>query len=230
VFGGYPWFYYRAAENTFPWSQRLDERVKLFSPALLKTIRPYEYVAARYSEAVAETPCFDGDTPENKRMRELFYLNLTRWMPTLLDRKDRMSMATGLELRVPFCDHRLVEYVWNVPWEYKNYDEREKGLLRLALRGLLPEDVLWRKKSPYPKTHNPNYIAILRRMTLALLADASSPVRPFINEAYVETLAQSMTREMNIPWFGQLMNAPQMLAYLLQVDYWLREYKVEVCP
>ncbi len=230
VFGGYPWFYLTAEENTFPWSQRLDERVKLFSPELLDLIRPYDYVAGRYREAVAETPRFDEDTPEDRRMRELFYLNLTRWMPTLLDRKDRMSMATGLELRVPFCDHRLVEYAWNVPWEYKNYNEREKGLLRLALKGLLPEEVLWRKKSPYPKTHNPNYIALLRRLTLSMLENASSPLRPFINEAYVRALAQSMTRETNIPWFGQLMNAPQLLAYLLQVDCWLREYKVDICP
>ncbi len=228
VFGGYPWFYSKAAKDTFPWSQRLDERVKLFSPELLSLIRPYDYVALRYQEALSEVPHFDGDTQENSRMRALFYLNLTRWMPTLLDRKDRMSMAAGLELRVPFCDHRIVEYVWNVPWEFKNYNNREKGLLRLALKGLLPEDVLWRKKSPYPKTHNPNYIEALRNLTLSILDDTSSPLRPFINSDYLKTLTLSMDRDTNIPWFGQLMNAPQLLAYLLQVDYWMRTYKVEI--
>ncbi len=229
VFGGYPWFYYQSEKDTFPWSQRLDERVRLFSPELLNLIRPYDYVSARYREALSEVPHFDEDTQENSRMRNLFYLNLTRWMPTLLDRKDRMSMASGLELRVPYCDHRLVEYVWNIPWEFKNYNGREKSLLRLALTGLLPDAVLWRKKSPYPKTHNPNYIERLRGLTLSMLGNASSPLLPLINKEYIKGLANSMTRDTNIPWFGQLMNAPQMLAYLLQVDYWLREYKVEIC-
>ena len=229
VFGGYPWFYYKADQNTFPWSQHLSERFKLLSPELLDAVRPVDYVAARYREALAEVPQFDGDTDENAKMRALFYLNLTRWMPTLLDRKDRMSMYTGLELRVPFCDHRLVEYVWNVPWEYKNYNEREKGLLRLALKGLLPEDVLWRKKSPYPKTHNPNYIEALRILTNMILDDTSSPIHLFINKKAVRELAQTITRDTSIPWFGQLMNAPQLLAYLLQIDLWMRTYKVEVC-
>ena len=191
-------------------------------------INPFDYVADRYNEALSEVPVFDEDTEENARMRKLFYLNLTRWMPTLLDRKDRMSMATGLELRVPFCDHRIVEYVWNVPWEYKNYNEREKGLLRLALTGLLPDSVLWRKKSPYPKTHNPNYIDALRGLTLKMLDDAASPLRPLIDLSAVRDMTVSMDRNTNIPWFGQLMNAPQMLAYLLQVEHWLKEYKVEI--
>ncbi len=165
VFGGYPWFYKTAcSNNTFPWSQRLDLRMQLYSPELLNLIQPEKYVAQRYQEALDEVPRFAGDQPIDAGMRELFYLNLTRWMPTLLDRKDRMSMASGLELRVPFCDHRLVEYVWNVPWEMKNYQNREKGLLRLALTGMLPDDVLWRKKSPYPKTHNPSFIEAVRRL------------------------------------------------------------------
>jgi asparagine synthase (glutamine-hydrolysing) len=228
VFGGYPWFYDASDKDTFPWSRRLDERVKLFSPELTAVIRPREYVAARYGEALNEVPPFDGETKENAGMRALFYLNLTRWMPTLLDRKDRMSMYSGLELRVPFCDHRLVEYVWNVPWKFKNYKGREKGLLRHALAGLLPEDVLWRKKSPYPKTHNPNYIEALRQLTLRMLDDANAPLHPFIDKRAVRELAATITRDTDIPWFGQLMNAPQLLAYLLQVDWWMRAYEVDV--
>jgi asparagine synthase (glutamine-hydrolysing) len=121
-----------------------------------------------------------------------------------------------------------VEYVWNVPWAMKFHNQREKGLLRQALTGLLPETVLWRKKSPYPKTHNPNYIDALRVLTLRMLDDPSSPIKPFINIAAVKALAQTMTRDTDIPWFGQLMNAPQLLAYLLQVDFWMREYKITV--
>ncbi|UOO37713.1 asparagine synthase (glutamine-hydrolyzing) [Oscillospiraceae bacterium CM] len=228
VFGGYPWFTRHADAGTFPWSQHLESRVKMFSPALVDSIRPQEYVAARYEEACCEVPRFGGDSTDENHMRELFYLNLTRWMPTLLDRKDRMSMYSGLELRVPFCDHRIVEYVWNIPWSMKYYKEREKGLLRQAMTGLLPDDVLWRKKSPYPKTHNPNYIETLRRLTLKMLDDTASPIRPLIELETVRTLAQTLDRETNIPWFGQLMNAPQLLAYLLQVDYWMRMYAVRV--
>ncbi|MFA6809240.1 MAG: asparagine synthase-related protein, partial [Eubacteriales bacterium] len=133
-----------------------------------------------------------------------------------------------LELRVPFCDHRLVEYVWNVPWEMKNYQNREKGLLRLALTGILPDDVLWRKKSPYPKTHNPSFINAVRGLMISILDDSSSPLLPFINQQSVRELALSIKSDTNIPWFGQLMNAPQLLAFLIQIDFWLKEYKIVI--
>jgi asparagine synthase (glutamine-hydrolysing) len=139
-----------------------------------------------------------------------------------------MSMAVGLEVRVPFCDHRLVEYVWNVPWEMKTAGDREKGILRRALRGILPEDVLTRKKSPYPKTHNPAYAAAVRTWVLEILNDSSSPLHAFIDVPKVRALAESADETFNLPWFGQLMNGPQMFAYLAQVDLWLRSYKVSV--
>jgi asparagine synthase (glutamine-hydrolysing) len=232
VFGGYPWFYNRESADlkTFPWTRRAAERFRLYSPELLKLIQPQAYLAERFQEALAEVPRFTGDTPLNAKMRELFYLNLTRWMPTLLDRKDRMSMAAGLELRVPFTDHRLVEYLWNIPWEQKNYRNREKGLLRKALEGVLPEAVLWRKKSPYPKTHNPAYLEAVRHSFLRILDDRDSPLLPLINKPALQNFAQTVTNDANIPWFGQLMNAPQLLAYLIQVDYWLREYNVSIKP
>jgi asparagine synthase (glutamine-hydrolysing) len=228
VFGGYPWFRQTGDVNTFPWSRHLQTRMKYFSAELLALIKPGEYVAQRYQETLEEVPRFKGDLPVDDSMREMFYLNLTRWMPVLLDRKDRMSMAAGLELRVPFCDHRLVEYVWNVPWEMKNFRNREKGLLRQALTGMLPDDVLWRKKSPYPKTHNPSFIDAVKNLTLAMLDDTSSPLLPFINRPAVRELALSVRSDTDMPWFGQLMNAPQLLAFFLQTDFWLRYYGIEI--
>jgi len=230
VFGGYPWFFRMNREegSLFPWSQRVDERMKLYSSDLISEIQPLRYLKDRYQEAVCEVPRLESDRSEDSGMRELFYLNLTRWMPTLLDRKDRMSMAAGLELRVPFCDHRIVEYVWNIPWEMKRFRGREKGLLRQALTGMLPEDVLWRKKSPYPKTHNPSYIEAIRNMTLAMLEDRTSPLLELINQKAVKELALSIKKDTNIPWFGQLMNAPQLLAYLMQIDFWLKEYQIVI--
>jgi len=214
--------------STFPWAPQLAKRMEWLSPQLRADIQPYEYVQERYHEALAEVPPLAGEDVLPARMREIFYLSLTRWMPTLLDRKDRMSMAFGLEVRVPFCDHRLVEYVWNVPWQMKNYENREKGLLRQALTGILPDDVLWRRKSPYPKTHNPSYLNTVRKWVLAVLDDASSPLHDLIDVRKIRSLAQMENLEGNIPWFGQLMGIPQLFAYLIQTDTWLRKYKVEI--
>jgi asparagine synthase (glutamine-hydrolysing) len=230
VFGGYPWFHRKESleANTFPWSLKLKERVSLLSPDLASAIRPEEYVADRYRDALAEVPRLEGELPEQRRMREMSYLNITRFMPTLLDRKDRMSMRVGLEVRVPFCDHRLIEYVWNIPWEIKTAGRREKGILRQALSGILPDDVLQRKKSPYPKTHNPNYKEAMRARMLEILDDPSSPILPFIDVKKIRALAQDEHSGFDVPWFGQLMTGPQMFAYLYQVNYWLQKYKIRV--
>ncbi|ADU50748.1 asparagine synthase (glutamine-hydrolyzing) [Thermaerobacter marianensis DSM 12885] len=229
VFCGYPWFYRPDAleARTFPWSLKVDARLQVLDPGLRAALRPEEYLADRYQQALAEVPRLDGEEPAAARRREIAYLTLTRWMPVLLDRKDRMSMAVGLEVRVPFCDHRLVEYVWNVPWELKTMGGREKGLLRHALAGVLPEQVLWRKKSPYPKTFNPAYLAAMRAWVQSILDDPASPLRPLVDPAAVRALVRA-EGEFDIPWFGQLMRRPQLLAYLAQVDLWLRKYKVRV--
>lgn len=231
VFGGYPWFKSEEAlaSGTFPWIRMIEERASLLSPELVEMIRPAEYVAARYREALAEVPRLPGEGSLEDRMRELFYLNITRFMPTLLDRKDRMSMAVGLEVRVPFCDHRLVEYVWNIPWAMKTCGGIEKGILRQAMAGILPEEVLARRKSPYPKTHNPSYLSAVREWLLTILDDPASPLHELINTRAIRSIALSNGMNFDRPWFGQLMRGPQLLAYLIQVDTWLREYNVSIC-
>ncbi len=230
IFGGYPWFGSLDAleAGTFPWLRRVEERAGLLAPEVRAHLRPTDYVRRRLDEALAEVPRLPGESTDQTRRREMFYLNLFRFMPTLLDRKDRMSMAWGLEVRVPYCDHRLVEYMWNVPWEMKSCDGREKGLLRRALRGVLPEDVLYRKKSPYPKTHNPDYLAATRGRLLNALADPGSPLRPLLDEQRVRDLAASDGAALGVSWFGQLMGLPQLFAYLFQVDAWLREYRISI--
>ncbi|ALS26954.1 asparagine synthase (glutamine-hydrolyzing) [Paenibacillus cisolokensis] len=230
IFGGYPWFHREDAlnANTFPWSLASAVRADLLSPDAVAWIRPLDYIRERYEEAIAEVPRLAGENDRERRMREMSYLNITRFMPTLLDRKDRMSMAVGLEVRVPYCDHRLVEYVWNIPWAIKTAGDREKGILRQALRGVLPDDVLYRKKSPYPKTHNPNYLAAVKQLLLDVLDDPSSPLLPLINVKKVRELAESEQAASNTPWFGQLMGGPQLFAYLWQTDLWLRHYNVSI--
>jgi asparagine synthase (glutamine-hydrolysing) len=231
VFGGYPWFHREELVNasTFPWGRLAEARVPFIHPEIRKRIRPHEYLEARYQEALSEVPRLSGEESEREaRIREIFYLSLTRWMPTLLDRKDRMSMASGLEVRVPFCDHRLVEYVWNVPWTMKAYGNREKGLLRYALRGLLPEEVLTRKKSPYPKTHNPHYLQEMRQRVEQLLQEPEAPLFALIDRQQVQAFLQQDLKQVHLPWFGQLMNVPQWLAYLWQLNEWLQSYRVRL--
>lgn len=229
VFGGYPWFRRQdaLAANTFPWSLKLEERIRVLSPELVKAIKPEQYVAERYQEALTGVPRLPGEPKREARIREISYLTLTTWMLNLLDRKDRMSMAAGLEIRVPFCDHRLVEYVWNIPWEMKFQGRREKGLLRAALAGILPDDVLWRPKSPYPKTYDPKYLAATRMLLEQVLDDPTSPLLPLVDAAYIRK-ALAEQKRFDIPWFGQLMRLPQFFAYLVQVDLWLRKYRVTV--
>jgi len=230
IFGGYPWFHRRELleANTFPWSRAGALRASWLSPELREAIRPEEYAAERYHQSLREVPRLEGEDPRSARMRELFYLNFTWFMATLLDRKDRMSMAWGLEVRVPFCDHRLVEYLWNVPWEMKFAGNREKGLLREALRGLLPSDVLERKKSPYPKTHNPAYAEAVRSRLLQLLDEGTSPLLDLIDQGRIRSMAEAGGDLLDEPWFGQLMTGPQLFAYLLEIDFWLREYRVSI--
>ncbi len=230
IFGGYPWFHREEAlsANTFPWALATAERAGLLAPELADWLQPVDYVAQRYEEAIAEVPRLHGEDAAAARMREMSYLNITRFMPTLLDRKDRMSMAVGLEVRVPYCDHRLIEYVWNIPWGIKSAGDREKGILRQALRDILPEDVRTRKKSPYPKTHNPSYAAAVKSQIVAILDDPSSPILPLINASKIRALTELDSDQFQLPWFGQLMNGPQLFAYLAQIDFWLRTYSITV--
>ena len=230
VFGGYPWYQREdhLSSATFPWLRSIDRRKQVFSGDLLEMIKPEEYITRRYRETIEEVPVLKGEIQQEAHRREMFYLNYMWFMQTLLDRKDRMSMAAGLEVRVPFCDHRLVEYVWNIPWEMKNSGGMEKGILRRALAGVLPEQVLMRKKSPYPKTHNPAYLAIVKDRLTEIINDLSSPLLPLINVKAVEQLTRSEGEVFDNPWFGQLMKGPQLFAFLIQVDTWLREYKVTI--
>ncbi|WP_028594156.1 asparagine synthase (glutamine-hydrolyzing) [Paenibacillus assamensis] len=230
VFGGYPWFHREEAlsASTFPWALSVPLRASLLKPEIADAIKGEQYASDRYAQAVAEVPLLKGEDEAASRMRKMSYLNITRFMPTLLDRKDRMSMGVGLEVRVPYTDHRLVQYAFNVPWSIKTHGHREKGLLRKALEGLLPHDVLYRKKSPYPKTHNPSYLNAVRSQVLERLDDPNSPLHTFIQADRIRTIAASEEASSHLPWFGQLMSGPQLFAYLLQVDYWMRTYQVQV--
>ena len=229
IFGGYPWFHNPQAFETdaFPWSMSMEPRQTLLSDDVIRSLNMEEYAHAAYEKTIGETPVLPEDNPEEKRRREIAYLNLRWFMVTLLDRMDRTSMYSGLEARVPLADHRIVEYVFNVPWQMKCPDGIVKGLLRHAGENLLPEEILWRRKSPYPKTYDPAYEKMLGNRLQEVLADPSAPVRSLLDTKKVNAFLNSPS-DYGKPWYGQLMAGPQMLAYMLQVNYWLEKYKIQI--
>lgn len=229
IFGGYPWFHNPEIMSThaFPWSRNLGTRKQLLSDDVLSSIDIDGYVRATYEKSVSETPRLIGEKPIEARRREIAYLNLKWFMVTLLDRMDRCSMYSGLEARVPFADHRIIEYVWNVPWEMKCPNGMVKGLLREAGRGLVPDEILFRRKSPYPKTYNPEYEKLLGNRLLDVLTEPNAPIKPLVDEKKIKAFLSSPS-DYGKPWYGQLMAGPQLIAYLLQVNYWLEKYHIEL--
>ena len=227
IFGGYPW--YRDPEvralDGFPWAQNTVQRGALLHPQFRESLEPDDYVGERYRQTVLESDILPETATEERRMKEMVNLNQRWFMQTLLDRKDRMSMYHGLEVRVPFCDYRIAEYLYGVPWEFKDYMGKEKGLLRHAMEGVLPREVLWRKKNPYPKTHDPRYLELVSRGLTELLADREAPLWQIVS---MDQAGKLLTAEYAWPWYGQLMKVPQTIAYLLQINIWLRKYKISV--
>ena len=224
IFGGYPWFFNMSNSNEFPWIKENNDKLNILSDDLLKLLRPKEYIKRRYLETINNMPKLDGEDSVSTKRRELFYLNYTWFMANLLERKDRMSMACGLEVRVPFCDHRIVEYAWNIPWEMMSYNNFEKGLLREALHGILPDEVLYRKKNPYPKTYNPEFEKKLKERLNDILHDNTSSILSLVDYKKLKQLI-NMDSNYTSPWFGQLMATPQLYAYLIQLDLWFRKFK-----
>ncbi|WP_096188524.1 asparagine synthase (glutamine-hydrolyzing) [Evansella halocellulosilytica] len=231
IFGGYPWFHDETMMNQpiFPWMSSLKERESMLQPKWKQRLDLQSYVKERYDQTLAEVPQFEGEKGIDQKRRGLFYVNMLWFMTTLLDRKDRMSMGASLEVRVPFADHRLVEYVWNIPWEMKMLEGREKGILRKALEGILPYEILYRKKSPYPKTHNPAYTKLVTNGLKSILENKQqSPLYDLFDREELNKLVDTEGSSFASPYFGQLMTGPQYMAHLIQMHFWLEERKVKI--
>lgn len=226
IFAGYPWYHKKEIlfENVFPWARNTNIRQRILKKGFLSNGE--EYLQSAYRNTLKNISYLESDDKINKRMREMFVLNLNWFMQTLLARKDNMSMASSLEVRVPFCDYRLVEYAYNMPWNIKALDGREKGILRKAFENDLPKEIAWRKKSPYPKTHNPAYFARVKELLAIALTDNSTPLMDWIDIDNLYLLLQNPD-SLPEPWYGQLMGIPQIAAYIYQIYAWIKHYNVE---
>lgn len=224
IFGGYPWFYRREMlySDFFPWIHAPRLRASLFKDSISNSDEGYDYARQIYKNSLSECPTLDSDSDEMRTSRIASYLSVNYFMTSLLQRKDRMSMASGVEVRVPFADHRIFEFVFNVPWKYKFENGVEKSLLRNSMVDYLPDKILWRKKSPYPKTHNPEYM----KGVMALLDERiqhKGYLCEFLDRQVLDEVIQK-----NGTWFGQLMSTPQLIAWLIQLDFFMEHYKVDL--
>lgn len=226
LFGGYPWYHDKSIlfEDCFPWSKSQDVRRFILKDGVLK--HGEEYVRQRYLDTINSAPKLKSDSKTDRRMREMFFLNFYWFMQCLLERKDRCSMYSGLEVRVPFCDYRLVEYAYNMPWSIKSYGGREKGIVRKAFEDILPKEICWRKKSPYPKTHNPIYFNECSKR-VKLILEKKNALTEMLNKKSIERIIENPD-SITTPWYGQLMKAPQILAYIIELDYWFEKYNIEI--
>lgn len=227
LFGGYPWYHREEIlfEDTFPWSRSVGLRLGLLTPDAVRNGE--EFVHQHYRDTCDRAPKLSSDDKKAARMREMFVLNLDWFMATLLDRKDRMSMYSGLEVRVPFCDHRIVEYAYNMPWDLKSLEGREKGIVRRAFANELPKEIVYRKKSPYPKTFHPVYTRLCADYVRRIFEDNTSVAASLFDRNAVQKLMQR-PESLAEPWFGQLMRTPQIFAYIIQLDRWFRHYHVKI--
>ncbi len=228
VFAGYPWYYKKEKESkTFPWIRNIDYKESLLNEEYKNKLKLEEYVKKEYQMAIEEAPVLKSDTKTDIKHRRLCYLNIKYFMTNLLDRKDRMTMGASLEVRVPFCDKDLVEFLYNVPYKYKYRNKTEKKLLRDAYDGVVIDDVVHRKKSPYPKSNSKKYHEMVKTLLSKCLEDKNSVLYKIFNVDKIKDIMES-SDELDVPWYGQLMRKTSLLAYLYQIDYWYKKYNIRI--
>ena len=211
-------------QNTFPWSYDLNARTYLFQKDFINELHLEDYVNDAYQNSVNECEYLPEENETETLRRKVTWLNMKWFMMTLLTRMDRCSMYSGLEARVPFADYRILEYVFNVPWEFKCYNNQTKSLLVECGKKYLPMEILYRKKTPYPKTYDPKYEQILGKMVWEEYG-SNQKLQTIIDKEKLSSFISS-PKDYGKPWYGQLMAGPQMLAYILQIGYWMRKYQL----
>lgn len=230
IFCGYPWFFRMDSleSGTFPWSISLELRKEILNKEISKNVNISKYVEEIYKEAISNVPLEETTNIEDIQMKKNSYLTMYYFGLNLIERSDRMSMRNSLEVRVPFTDYELVEYVYNIPWEMKNHMNLEKGILRESFNDVLPKEILERKKSPYPKTYDPKYTKMVENMLAKVINNKDNKIKQLVDVDYVKTIIESDEASFSRPWFGQLMGRTALMAYLIQLEMWIVEYDVKI--
>ncbi|NLD59356.1 MAG: asparagine synthetase B [Clostridiales bacterium] len=225
VFGGYPWFRDAASlsADAFPWSGSMELRCRILKKRVRDKLRPKAYARAAVLNAIDRVEHLPREPAADKCLRTMQHMCFEFFMANLQERAASMCAYSHLGALTPFADERLVQYVYNAPWEMKFLGGREKGLLREAVKDILPEPLVYRKSSPYPRTCSPEYARMAVDLMREMLADRTNPILVFVDPDALEGAFST-----DAPWFGQLMAGPQMLAYLWQVNFWMRSRRVEV--
>jgi asparagine synthase (glutamine-hydrolysing) len=228
IFGGYPWYHNSEIlfNEAFPWSNSATLRKLLFKKEFLGSDAD-DFLHSEYEKTVKETDFLDTDSKLERRMREMFSLNFYWFMQTLVDRCERMTRPSGIDVRMPFCDYRLVEYAYNMPWQLKSLNNREKGILREAFKDVLPKQITERKKSPFPKTYNPVFLNTVYEKAMFLVNDKKSILNEIVNKSFLQDL-KNESYQLTTPWYGQLMRVPQIFAYLIQIDAFFKNFNLEI--
>lgn len=229
IFGGYPWFYREELKDldTFPWLRSTKERISLLNKKY-QTLEFEEYIKKQYDNTLKDIQYLDSDTQEDKLARKHTLLCLHWFMQTLVVRQVCEGRWAGVNIRTPFANVRLLEYVYNIPWKMKFLNDEEKGILRKAFADILPKEVCERKKNPFPKTHNPIYAQIVSDIVKDTLKDKNSPLHKLFDDKKLDELIQSKGESFQLPWYGQLMSGPQLLAYLYQIHCWIKDFDIEI--
>lgn len=237
IFGGYPWFYRKhlVEHDGFPWALSENLRDNLIKDNILKKGELKEYIDTAIKNTLCNVKHLNKNDKYENRFRDINYLTVKWFMNTLVERTDRMSMQTSLEVRVPFADHRIFEYVYNLPAKLKlglNHSNEpvEKYLLRKAFEGEIPNEILYRKKSPFPKTYSPSYLNLVENRLKSIILDKNSKIHEILNTNYITSLIDTHGSNLKENLFGQLMTYPQTLAYIIQINEWLEKYnpKIEI--
>lgn len=223
LFGGYSWFHDERTTRAdmFPWVTACLEAYgvapQALAPGLSRRAELGPFLADEYATARAGVPWFQGEGLDERRHRVARQLHLTHELRVLLDRKDRLSMAAGLEVRVPYCDHRLVEYVFAAPWSHLTFDGREKSLLRAASGQLLPPAVKGRVKTAYPVLRTAATADRLRKQVRDLAEDRDHAVFALVDRTW---LSRAGLTEGPLP-----LGVRNTCEWVLNVAVWLEQHR-----
>lgn len=194
LFGGYFFFLQEAQNNRlkeFPWAPYFDEVSMLLNDDIARETNFKENVKSTLHDLINR---FETDDFLNK----VLYLFIKIYLLEMLERQDKTSMAWGVETRVPFLDHRLVEYIVNIPSKYKIKDSSEKYILKESFRDFIPADIINRKKKPFPFPIDPKSVIIQRNTASDLVQSGNSRIAGYFNKKETDDFFHKRNKFKNI--------------------------------